>query len=269
MPERIQHNVILQPFTNEAALIDWLTAFEGTPMSSSPVLQQMVDTLGSPENYRCLIQSILANDEWISDIAYRSVIKGQGFLKLVVTTTSAMTLRLHVYVPCATFDSGYHNHRWDFASKVLYGTLTQHFATATSREDDSGNAIQSSVLLFSRDGKDVSWEEAGMAFVTRTKTLTVYQGSSYYLDHERIHMIPNPEHVVHLDYVGAVTMFIHGPQVKLHGSTFWPPGTKLPEDGELQTLEVEHVKQIFCHLLNLFESGLQLIKFVENCYYKH
>ena len=260
----------LQPFANEAALTDWLTTFEATPTSSCPVLQQAVDTLGSPENYRCLIQSILANGEWISDIAHRSVIKGQGFLKLVITTTSAVTLRLHVYVPRATFDSGYHNHRWDFASKVLYGTVTQHFATATSQEDDdSGNAIQSSVLLFSRDGQKVLWEEAGMAFVTRTETLTVYQGSSYYLDHDRIHMIPNPEHVMHLKYIGAVTMFIHGQQMKLQGSTFWPPGTKPPEDGELQTLEVEHVKQIFCHLLNLPESGVQLIQFVENCYYKN
>ena len=206
------------------------------------------------------------------DIARNSVKKGQGFLKLVITTVSALSLRLHVYVPSGTFDNAYHDHRWNLASKVVYGTLTQYLGTAAKRgRDDSFddiNSQQCSVRLFTRDGLKLSWTGVGTATTMCTGVFTNHQGSSYYLHHESIHLIPNLSQV-HRDYAGTVTMLLHGPHVKEHAATFWPLDTvfTLPEHNELQSLEVEDVQQVFRLLLNLPESGTEVIRFVENCYY--
>ena len=259
--------MVPQSFANETALTNWLAAYEGTPTSSCPVLQQALDILGSHENYRCLIQSILANDDWIRDIAHRSVKKPQGFIKLTISSASAMTLRFHVYVPGGTFDSGYHNHCWDFASKVLYGALTQYFGT---QGDNSENAIECGVYLYTRQNRSVSWTEAGSAYVKQTEILTMHEGKSYYLNRDKLHMVPN-QRTVDLNYAGTVTLLLHGPHVKAQGTAFWPLSTELPEleDGELKTLEVMDVKKILCHLLNLPGSIEQLTSFVEDNYYKH
>ena len=201
------------------------------------------------------------------DISRNSVIKGQGFLKVVLTTASTLALQLHVYVPNGSFDKAYHDHRWNFASKIVYGTLTQHLGIAKLQTNDSFDySEQCNVRLFTRDGLKLSWKEAGMATVVHTGVFTLRQGSSYYLRHENVHMVPSQSQV-HQDYAGTVTMVMHGPHVKTQAATFWPLDNVLPEYTELQSLEVEDVQQVLRLMLNLPESGKELIKFVENRYY--
>ena len=72
------------------------------------------------------IRSALSYPSSIESIAQESYCHQNGFYKLPLMTKNGEKFRLHVYRVGAKADENIHNHRWDFESKVLCGSLPMH-----------------------------------------------------------------------------------------------------------------------------------------------
>lgn len=72
------------------------------------------------------IRAALSNPSSIESIAQESYRHQNGFYKLPLMTKNGEKFRLHVYRVGAKADENIHNHRWDFESKVLWGSLPMH-----------------------------------------------------------------------------------------------------------------------------------------------
>ncbi len=71
----------------------------------------------------------LGNETILSDIASKSYIHQNGFVKLVYETIEDTVCRLHVYPLGATADKNIHDHRWDFTSITICGALPMSLFT--------------------------------------------------------------------------------------------------------------------------------------------
>ena len=65
----------------------------------------------------------LGNEAVLSEIASKSYIHKNGFVKLVYETIEETVCRLHIYPLGATADKNIHDHRWDFSSTTICGEL--------------------------------------------------------------------------------------------------------------------------------------------------
>ena len=72
------------------------------------------------------IQAALDDPSSIEAIAQQSYRHQNGFVKIPLKTKNGEKFRLHVYRVGAKADKNIHNHRWDFESKVLCGSLPMH-----------------------------------------------------------------------------------------------------------------------------------------------
>ena len=66
---------------------------------------------------------VLGNDDNLSKIASKSYIHKNGFLKIVYETIEETVCRLHIYPVGASADKNIHDHRWDFSSVTICGSL--------------------------------------------------------------------------------------------------------------------------------------------------
>ena len=74
-------------------------------------------------------QAVLAalnNPSSLESIAQQSYRHQNGFHKIPLVNKNGEKFRLHVYRVGAPADKNIHNHRWDFESKVLCGSLPMH-----------------------------------------------------------------------------------------------------------------------------------------------
>ena len=62
----------------------------------------------------------------LEEIAKQSYLHQNGFFKHPLKTKNGEKFRLHLYPVGAKADENIHNHRWDFESKVICGTLPMH-----------------------------------------------------------------------------------------------------------------------------------------------
>ncbi len=72
------------------------------------------------------IRAALNNPSSIESIAQQSYRHQNGFYKIPLMAKNGEKFRLHVYRVGAKADENIHNHRWDFESKVLCGSLPMH-----------------------------------------------------------------------------------------------------------------------------------------------
>src|SRR5688572_21463814 len=87
----------------------------------------MAKELGRPDALRDLIGAILGDPIQLEQVASRSYVHANGFDKLVLLGSCApiYKLRLHIWWPGRSEPEldNVHNHRWDFSSSVVTGTV--------------------------------------------------------------------------------------------------------------------------------------------------
>jgi hypothetical protein len=66
---------------------------------------------------------VLGDAATLAEIAAKSYIHKNGFIKLVYETIEETVCRLHIYPLGASADKNIHDHRWDFSSVTICGSL--------------------------------------------------------------------------------------------------------------------------------------------------
>lgn len=94
------------------------------------------------EKVNDLVVNLLQNPNSLTDIANRSYQHGNGFAKIVLLDHD-YKLRLHIWLDDSYSEQNIHNHRWDFASYILYGTLHDEIWQISSESNivDGANSI--------------------------------------------------------------------------------------------------------------------------------
>lgn len=135
-----------------------------------------------------LVTNTLADHNQLALMAARSYEHANGFDKLVLEVGSGWKMRFHYWpTPEASLDGvNIHNHRWDFASSILLGTLQAHYYEVT---EDVGGALDA----FSYESPDGSnayrFTLRGRAGATLVETTQLPVGITYALDHQRSHRV--------------------------------------------------------------------------------
>lgn len=105
----------------------------------------------SSENMIGLFNDILSTPDWLEEIAKRSYIHSQGFLKIILLDGregSGYKLRLHIWDMDviskfgAPFAEDKHEHRWDFVSTLLRGKIENHRYTISKANSEEEKLYQ-------------------------------------------------------------------------------------------------------------------------------
>lgn len=158
-------------------------------------LLDAIDRIGDTQKLVHLIDAILNDDDHIARCASLSYEHSNGFDKIVLVSSesNAYKLRLHVWwTDIEPITENAHNHRWNFATKIVLGGYAFEEFEATSTDGDYFE-----YRYFSPEGKDTY----PMEFIGKRDLFTVRKGflvagTSYALHHEVIHRITNERKTV-------------------------------------------------------------------------
>jgi hypothetical protein len=117
-------------------------------------------------------------------VAEASYVHGNGFAKIVLARSGGRALRLHVATGSA--EENIHDHRWSFASKVLFGAMTNVLF-----EDAAADAagIVLSERRYVRAGEESLEFPVGEARVHEISRTTYVTGDAYHMVHSQLHRI--------------------------------------------------------------------------------
>jgi hypothetical protein len=131
-----------------------------------------------------LVRDVHTDDAAALRVASHSYWHGNGFCKVVLAHANGLKLRLHVWEAGHDAEENVHDHRWDFASVVIAGTLV----STTFREAPGGDRYDAYRYEGGVAGAytlnalgSVSLVEAGVSELSA--------GSSYWLQHDELHQI--------------------------------------------------------------------------------
>jgi len=133
---------------------------------------------------RALLQQSAADPaqvEWTRERSYRHA---NGFLKLTIAEARGVRLRMHIWPTAQTWNGNIHNHRWNFASRILTGTMEDSRFTVT--EPGRGSIA----ARYCRDVENVEdltrFREVGVKLDSR---MLHREGSTYTMNSDSFHMI--------------------------------------------------------------------------------
>lgn len=132
---------------------------------------------------RASLRSLLSDPAALSVVASRSYRHGNGFLKIVLHRSRALSLRLHIQDGSA--EENVHDHRWTFASTVLTGALEHDLFHDVA----PGRGLRFDEWRYVRDAHSAQKHALGPAWVERHSRHFVSAGQSYWLRASHLHRI--------------------------------------------------------------------------------
>lgn len=125
----------------------------GNKKMKQPLLEVKEKTVYDLVALKDDIIRVLGDDDNLSAISAKSYIHKNGFIKLVYETIEETVCRLHIYPLGASADKNIHDHRWDFSSVTICGSLPMSLYAITtgnserlhsySKTPSNGHIIQS------------------------------------------------------------------------------------------------------------------------------
>lgn len=101
-------------------------------------LATALTAFAEPEVLDELLDSVLADGEWLERVLARSYPHPNGFVKIVLISESNFQLRMHLWRPgdrSGDTVENIHSHHWDFASTLFFGGYRyQEFAVVADGE---------------------------------------------------------------------------------------------------------------------------------------
>ncbi|OJW34624.1 MAG: hypothetical protein BGO54_07795 [Sphingobacteriales bacterium 46-32] len=155
-------------------------------------LIQVVTELGKKENFGPLLSCISNDEVLIDNVIKNSYRHDNGFHKIVLLSSHYFKLRLHLFQPIPEIPlpmENIHNHRWNFASKIISGSLKMELF----REDDSGGVEVNNYTYLSKNGSDqYAVEYNGKINLERLSLIRYDSGCTYFMKSKELHRIINP-----------------------------------------------------------------------------
>lgn len=215
----------------------------GLPAGLTNVLHE----LGQPDATRTLLCSLLADEDALEQVARRSFLHRNGFIKLRLNSSPEFVLRLHVWTGDATIqpEENVHDHRWSFASHMVCG----HFRVKTYAMDADGD-LEFCCYRYLRHVTDDTFrfEDAGRRRFVMTGDQIMLAGSTYFMEARVFHRLFFPQNTTTATLV-----------VTLPRSREWcyscSENPREPEvDHEMEHLNADQVREYVVNVLRALEK---------------
>ena len=126
----------------------------------------------------------LSDNEILSEIAEKSYVHQNGFVKIVYETLEDSVCRLHIYPLGARADLNIHDHRWDFSSVTICGSLPMSIFEVT---DDGTSEIFHTYSKTENGGHEIRAHSSCKA--VQTDLIAVPPMHGYYMPFDVFHRI--------------------------------------------------------------------------------
>jgi|SRR3569623_10699 len=192
-----------------SVLQDLVIATWSTRGSPRERLMEALSTIQCRDLVRLVAAELLDDDAALSLVAKRSFDHPTGVSKIVFTSPDSMLpeVRLHFWPPVRGRlgnELSIHDHRWDFCSNLLFGSL-QHETFSINEDGDDYFGIKF-VKSPGRSVYDII--NLGKTPVSRISMCNLNTGDSYWLPSNRLHRMVNVGEEV------ACTLFLRAPYSK-------------------------------------------------------
>lgn len=145
----------------------------------------------SPFRLRLLIETILRNENWFNKVLEESYYHENGFHKIVLLEGTLFKFRLHHFGSSAKIPmENIHDHRWPFASGVLYGRLHMSMFTTTGDEKISEKLLHYRYDSNKNNGS-YGTDLIGSAYLKICEERIYHPGDNYFMDTHELHRITN------------------------------------------------------------------------------
>jgi hypothetical protein len=185
--------------------------------STSEANLRLISVLARPESLLSIIDDALGVPETLGRIAAGSYRHVNHFDKIVLVDSdkeSDYRLTLHMWKPPYTeaevTDELIHDHRFNFWSAVLTGTLRSE----TFRKSDTGPRYRQYQYVPERQTKTNFYEYVGEASLESNGLAAKPAGRAYHLFHETIHRVQLP--LIEM----TCTLVLRGPRQRHHSNIF-------------------------------------------------
>lgn len=128
------------------------------------------------------VLAALQDPSRLEEIAKSSYSHQNGFDKYPLETKNGEKFRLHLYPVGAKADENIHNHRWDFESKVICGTLPMHLYEITEGDTHYCHT-------YTRKGRMYSVDLQRKVGVVETPLINIEAGKKYVMRNTLHHKI--------------------------------------------------------------------------------
>lgn len=185
-------------------------ALYNLPVGDTEKEFDLLSKISGFRNVRQILTSILESSEYLQGLADKSYRHENGFSKLVLTSSKTHSLRLHIYWndSADNYQENIHNHRWDFSSFILKGTLVQdffgvidaeqairpsnvelfrHYSYKPLRSPDKVEAVADNKLTAGTPRYQTTY--VGNSFVKKKSELTIPKGFGYCLHRTELHRV--------------------------------------------------------------------------------
>lgn len=235
--------------TDRNSLRSYLAGFKVFDEEALAELRETLCEFHQQAELEQLFGNIREDKEWMKDIVDRSYSHKIGFDKLVLVSLEnpERKLRLHVWdnetVPQNEKDADIHNHRWNFCSTLLTGTMEFEIF-----ERGSGRKVHEYEYTPIGRNSKYSLKELGETELTQTFGGSFYAGVNYEITHD----------IIHRTYVDdnqtTATLMFQGPQRKPKTSVFNEEEIENPENMTVNPVSKEGISERFDEIIKCMNS---------------
>jgi len=185
------------------------------------------------------------NDADLEGIAKRSTIHTNRFAKIVLTSHLGYKMRFHIW-PVMEVNQYHepHNHRWDFNSYVLTGTMVNRIVQENENNEKRFLHCKS---LPMQVGKNREYQTLGPKGLERIEDQIIEQGNSYEMKHEIIHIAKIPKNTL------TSTLFITSPAKKDYSDLYMPDLKNPPSDVKLPPFQPNELRKRIEEIVEVIE----------------
>ncbi|GAA4829366.1 hypothetical protein [Algivirga pacifica] len=186
--EKILTKALEEGLPNLKQKIDHIIAFAGDD-AAEETLNTIIATLTQSLLFEELLAKISVSQDYLNKVLKRSYYHKNGFDKLVLLQGENFKLRLHVFHPAdrSTAMENIHDHRWHFASSILYGQFGMELFQEQEGGEEQRFAYTYHPALDKKDSYSV--EERGKVQLGCIANHTLVAGMQYFLHREALHKI--------------------------------------------------------------------------------
>ncbi|RZV34821.1 MAG: hypothetical protein EX272_11900 [Chromatiales bacterium] len=221
-------------------LIDVLSP-DRSPRDLVVVLEKLLEA-GAFSDF---LYSLAENDVALRDMATKSYRHPNGYDKLVLISPNEFPvpyeLRLHHWLEEGSgSESDIHNHGWDFASHIVFGSLNcEEFERA-----ESGTSYRKIEYLRQNQGS-FSFSEGASCDLDMTKSFILKSGETYFQPRGVLHRVSSSTKV------GTCTMVLQGATESTVADNYIRPSGAAPQPKSLQKMSMQEYR---LKLLELVEK---------------
>jgi hypothetical protein len=188
------------------------------------------------------LNTILNDEDALSEICNRSTVHSNGFLKIVLKSYNGQKLRLHIWKDSPLLQEHEpHSHRWDFVSYILKGVMINEIVEESNDENKTFLKCKAHGMIV---GSKRDYDIISKSSLRLNKKEIFKQGEVYTLSGDKIHIAKISPHTL------TATLFVTSEPLYETSFVYMPDLTSPPSGLVLESLSIEELKKQITNVIS-------------------